>query len=193
MKKEFLTTGQVAKYCEVNYRTVCKWINTGKIEAFGTPGGHNRVKKKVFLNFCKKYNIPIPRELSTSSTNKIKKKILIVDDDKQMVKSMKGMLLLENRYDVEVAFDGFSAGKKFSEFKPDLVTLDIKMPKMDGFEVCEQIRKDPNNDEVKIMIISGYLKKEDIKKAHSLGADGCISKLINMNKLIKTIHEQINN
>ena len=191
MKKEFLTTGKIAEICEVNYRTVCKWINDGKLKAFGTPGGHNRVEKDVFLDFCKQYHIPIPEGFEQKSDKNNKKRILIVDDDKKMVKSIKGMLLLENKYNIAVAYDGFSAGKIFSEFKPDLVTLDIRMPKLDGFEVCEQIRKDSANKHVKIIIISGFMGEEEERKMKEIGADACMRKPFNKNDLISMVAEKL--
>ena len=74
-----------------------------------------------------------------------KKRILIVDDDKGMVDSIQRFLKREKRYDLGIAYDGFEAGQRFSEFKPDLVILDIRMPGLDGYKLCSHIRSNPEN------------------------------------------------
>src|SRR5580704_1212315 len=110
-EKEPLTTGEIAKHCHVTHRGVLKWVESGKLRAFRTPGKHSRVSIEDFLRFLKQYNMPIPAELQVTST---KKRVLIVDDDRGIVNSLNRMLMLENKYTVETAYDGFQAGKKFS-------------------------------------------------------------------------------
>jgi excisionase family DNA binding protein len=190
MKKDVLTTGKIAKWCQVSHRTILQWILDGKLKAYRTVGGHSRVEKEDLIAFFKKYNMPLPEQFK-SITN-TKKRILIIDDDKSMVKSIKGILVLENKYEVEFAFNGFSAGRKISEFMPDLITLDVRMPKMDGFEVCAQIRNDTGNNEIKIIIISGFMGKEEEKKMKELGADYCMRKPFKREELIKKIEELLN-
>ena len=173
MKERPLTTGEIAQYCNVSRRTIVKWINEGKINVYQTPGKHSRVKREDFLKFLKKYNMLIPEELSSNGG---KKKILIVDDDHAMVSTLKRILQVKSNYIIEVAYDGFSAGAKFNAFKPDVILLDIKMPKMDGFEVCSMIRKDPKNKDTKIIIISGHVDEGETKKMFELGADAFFPK-----------------
>ena len=173
MEREPLTTGEIAQYCHMTYRTVLKWIASGKLKAYRTPGNHSRVEVKNFLDFLKQYNMPVPVELRS---NGIKKRILIVDDDRGMVHAIKRVLVTGGKFEIEAAYDGFDAGRKFSEFKPDLVLLDIKMPGLDGYEVCSLIRKDTANKDVKILIMSGIIDEEGAKRVMKLGADDYLAK-----------------
>ena len=176
------TTGDIAKFCHVSHRAVLKWVISGKLQAYRTPGKHSRVKSEDFLCFLHQYHMPVPEELRSSSV--ARKKVLIVDDDRGTVHSLKRILMLENKYDIETAFDGFIGGRKFAQFKPDLVILDIYMPGLDGYEVCSDIRRNPNNKHVKILAISGMRDQEEIKKIMNLGADDYLFKPFS-NKMLK--------
>ncbi|MDP2653152.1 MAG: response regulator [Candidatus Omnitrophota bacterium] len=184
MIKEPLTTGQVAEYCHVTYRAVLKWIAEGKLKAYRTPGQHSRVGINDFLDFLEKYRMPIPQGLERVS---LKKKVLIVDDDRRIVQLVRKTLETDTRYDINVAYDGFSAGRIFSSFHPDLVVLDIKMPGVDGYEVCAHIRGDPANKDVKIIAVSGSFASEGEDKMLQAGANVCVAKPFDVEELKKKI------
>lgn len=186
MIKKAFTTSEIAQYCQVTPRTVVQWIHDGKINAYRTPGNHSRVKKQDFLEFLKKYKIPIPRELESVHA-KGRKKILIVDDDKNMAKSIERILKIKKRYELQLAFDGFDAGRKVVYFQPDLVILDIKMPGMDGYEVAKRIKQLPETAHTKIIAISAFFKQEGKKKILSLGADACLDKPFSREELVDEI------
>src|SRR5580698_7012149 len=124
MNKRTLTTYEIAEYCQVTPRTAIQWVNEGKLKAFRTPGNHSRVTIEDFVDFLNKYKMPVPKELAASLRSD-KKRILIVDNDKGIVNSLKLFLTSQKIYEMEVAFDGFEAGEKFASFKPHLVLLDI--------------------------------------------------------------------
>jgi two-component system, OmpR family, response regulator VicR len=185
--KRPLTTGQIAQYCHVTHRGVLKWVESGKLRAYRTPGKHSRVSIEDFLRFLKQYNMPIPGELEPPS---VQKRVLIVDDDRGIVNSLHRVLMLENKYIIEAAYDGFQAGKKFSDFKPDFIILDICMPGLDGYQVCANIRKDADNKHVKILAISGLSEPQEIKKIMDLGADDYLQKPFS-NELLQQKIKQI--
>jgi len=168
-----LTTGDIAKYCHVTHRGVLKWVESGKLKAYRTPGNHSRVSVEDFLNFLKEYKMPVPLELQGET---IPKKILIVDDDRGIVHSLQRILMMENKYYIETAFDGFEAGKQFMSFQPDLMILDIHMPALDGYQVYANVRQDPDNKDTKVLIISGVTDPKEIQKITALGADGYLPK-----------------
>ncbi len=176
MQKTSLTTRQIAEYCQVTQRTAVQWINDGKLKFFRTLGQHIRVNRADFLEFLKVHQMPIPEELTASVETNGKKKILIVDDDKGMVDAIQRLLKRENKYDLEVAYDGFEAGQKFITHKPDLVILDIRMPRVDGYKLCSAIRNNPENKNVKILVISGLMGVKDKDKIMKLGADDYLPK-----------------
>jgi len=186
MKKNALTTYEIAKYCDVAPRTVNQWIKEGKMEAFRTPGKHSRVRIENFLRFLEEYNIPIPQEFKTKNSDAVPK-ILIVDDDKNMAKSIRRLLALKKNYDLEVAFDGFDAGRKIAVFNPDLVILDIKMPGMDGFEVARRIKQTAETSHTQIIAISAFFNQKEKKEMLSIGAKVCFDKPLDQEKLLEEI------
>ncbi|MBM2824404.1 MAG: response regulator receiver protein [Dehalococcoidales bacterium] len=83
-----------------------------------------------------------------------KKRILLVDDDSDFVEATK--MLLETRYNVSVAYEGNEGIRKAKEEKPDLIILDVIMPKKDGFAVCEELKGDPNLRKIPIMLLTSF-------------------------------------
>ena len=172
-KTGLLTTGEIAKYCHVTHRGVLKWVTSGKLKGYRTPGKHSRVSVEDFIEFLKAYNMPIPKELHPAS---LLTRVLIVDDDRGIVYSLRRLLMMENKYNMETAFDGFEAGRKFAAFQPHLIILDIHMPALNGFQVYANIRNDPANKNVKVLIISGVTDPKEIQKIMDLRADGFLQK-----------------
>jgi len=115
-------------------------------------------------------------------------KILIVDDDisvQTYLKKLLGGIFI----DIEVASDGFQAGMKLIQFKPDLILLDLFMPNMDGFEVCKTVKGNPSTHKTKILIMTGHGTKENYTKAISLGADAFLSKPSSKKEIISCIEK----
>ncbi|MCA9400257.1 MAG: response regulator [Candidatus Omnitrophica bacterium] len=191
MKRKALTTFDIAKYCQVTHRAVLQWIQAGKLKAYRTPGNHSRINKEDFVQFLNKYKMPIPDDFQDPTSTFHKTKILLVDDDLTMIKALKRALLLENRFVIDEALDGFSAGVKFLEFKPDVVVLDLRMPGMDGFEVCRNIRRDPKNSRIIILAISAFMNNEEAQKIIDLGANDYMYKPINNQEFIQKIDKLI--
>lgn len=183
MEKQPLTTGQIAQHCHVTLRAVLKWITSGKLKAYRTPGNHSRVSVDDFLAFLKRYHMPIPPEMEASEL----KKILVVDDDHGVVQAIQRVLFNEGKYRVETALDGFSAGKKLAEFHPDLMILDIRMPGMDGYEVCRHVRQTYSDEQVKILAVSGLVEDAELKKILQLGANDYLTKPFGNEALLSKI------
>ena len=103
------------------------------------------------------------------------KKILIVEDS-ETIREMVAYRLTESGYDVETASDGKEGLRKIKEVKPDLVVLDIRMPGMDGFEVCEKAKADPAIKHIPILFLTTATQKADYEKGRECGADGYVTK-----------------
>lgn len=189
MKKRTLTTYDIARYCDVSPRTAIQWITEKKMESYRTPGNHCRVKVEDFIEFLKNYKLPIPNELTDELQIKAQKRILIVDDDQDMARSIERSLQRKRIYSLELAFDGFEAGIKLASFKPDLVILDIRMPGMDGYAVTEKIKAFPELKKTKILAISAFFEEEGRKKILELGAQKCMDKPFNRENMLLTVEE----
>ncbi|MBF0570046.1 MAG: response regulator [Candidatus Omnitrophica bacterium] len=177
-----MTTGEIADLCHVHLRTVLQWIHDGKMKAYRTPGNHSRVKVEDFVAFLKQYNMPIPENLSTRGEGR---KILIVDDDINMVNAIKRILRKDPSFEIDVAYDGFEAGIKLLLFKPDLVILDMKMPGMNGYEVAQKIKRSANCEHTRIIGVSAYFEDEDKERLARIGVDHCIDKPFSSNGLFE--------
>lgn len=177
---EILTVSQASKYCNVSPKTIINWINGGHMKAYKTVGGHRRIKKEDLDEFLKKNGMPLPEE----SKGEQKKKILVVDDDKIIVETIVQALEEdEHGYEMISASDGFEAGLQVSHFKPDLVILDIMMPDINGYEVCQKIKCNPLTKDTKIVVLSAYLNDDAFKQMKEYGADACFSKPLPLEQL----------
>ena len=115
------------------------------------------------------------------------KKILIVDDDLDTLKVTANLLDGKGHYEVSTLTDSTKAIDKIRSEKPDLVILDVMMPKVNGFVLTKSIKDDPALQRIKIIIYTGKIFEVDKKKAFQLGADAYVTKLLESDKLIETI------
>jgi len=188
MKKErFLSTGDIANYCEVTSAAVLKWIDSGKLPVFTTPGGHYRVLRTDFRDFIARHGMFIDEGFFGKSQGR--KRILIVDDEPAVVAFIEEALRLEGDYDLATAYDGFEAGHQLAIFKPDLIVLDIMLPGMDGFEICRRLKTDPAMSHVKVLAVTGFATEENIEKILGYGADDFLAKPLKLADLKKKVHE----
>jgi two-component system, OmpR family, response regulator VicR len=169
-EKRFLTTGEVARYCAVSHLTVTNWIRAGKLCASRTPGGHNRIRREDLLRFLIEHNFPVPQELAKEG-----KQILVVDDERALAEIM-AQALQEDGYQVSVAFDGYEAGLKMATLRPDLLVLDLIMPGLDGFSICQRVKANPQGEPTKIIAMTGFVQESNLAKALECGADLCLAK-----------------
>lgn len=182
-KNKPLTTGQVANYCGVTLRTVINWINKGLLKSHQLPGTRrdNRILPQDMVAFMVAHHIPIPDEYIDLSNN-AEKMALVVDDNILFAKSLKRLLKRLN-YTVSIAHDGFEAGLIYARIKPRLVTLDIQMPRLDGFAVLEKLQH-PHSS--KIIVISG-MDNKSLNEATKSGADAVFPKPFDEEQLVKAI------
>ena len=113
-------------------------------------------------------------------------KLLVVDDEKDILEFLK-YNLEANNYIVETAQDGISALKKLKSFKPSLIILDVMMPRLNGVETCEKIRKDPTLNDVIILFLSARSEEFTQVACYDAGADDFIEKPIKIKLIIKKI------
>jgi two-component system, OmpR family, alkaline phosphatase synthesis response regulator PhoP len=105
-------------------------------------------------------------------------KILIADDNVQNCELVDAYLA-EDGYEMSVAYDGAQAMKRVEELQPDLVLLDIMMPKLSGYEVCEWIKSNPQTKDIPVLMVTALSEQGDIEKAVKAGCDDFLTKPIN--------------
>ncbi|MBK8232762.1 MAG: response regulator [Candidatus Eisenbacteria bacterium] len=120
-----------------------------------------------------------------------RKRILVVDDEIYIVHILEFSLTMEG-YEVVTAADGEEALKKIEEDRPDLVVLDIMMPKLDGYEVCRRIRRDEDHAQLPVILLSAKGRPVDREVGLEVGADDYIVKPFSPRRLLEKIRELLN-
>ena len=115
-------------------------------------------------------------------------KILIADDEQSIVVPLE-FLMQQKGYHVMAAYNGEEAIEKVISFNPDLILLDIMLPIIDGFEVCQMIRSNPNWKDIKIIFVSAMGREVDIAKGLALGADAYITKPFANTEILQKVKE----
>jgi len=114
------------------------------------------------------------------------KKILIVDDEPNIVISLE-FLMQQSGYEVAIARNGEEAMEKIASFEPDLVLLDIMLPLLNGFEVCQRMRENPQWNRTKVIMLSAKGREIDVSKGIALGADAYVTKPFSTKDLIAQV------
>jgi excisionase family DNA binding protein len=182
--KTVFTTGEAADICKVSQQTIIRCFDSGRLKGFRVPGSRfRRIPRDALIAFMKDNNIP-PDSLESG-----KQKILVVDDDPEIVELFVDVLERDGRFEVKTASTGYDAGILTHEFSPDLVILDYMLPDINGNVVCQTIRKNPNFEHMKIVIVSGVVNQDEINELLRSGADEFVKKPFNIEKLIERIGE----
>lgn len=174
---EFLTPAEVAQLLGVAPVTVRAWASKGLCADRITPGGHRRFARHEVERFARERGMPLARGPVSSTP-----RTLVVDDDPQIQRLLCDFL---GQYGVQtaIASDGFEAGFQVAIFHPDLVLLDLKMPGIDGLEVCRRIKADPATRATRVVFLSGYLTAERREAMRIAGAELCIEKPVDLSVL----------
>ena len=114
------------------------------------------------------------------------KKVLIADDEQNIVISLEFLMKREG-YQVEVANDGEEAVLRIRASRPDLVLLDVMMPKKSGFEVCQEIRSDPEMAGIRILMLTAKGRDTEVAKGLALGADAYMTKPFSTRELVDKV------
>jgi CheY-like chemotaxis protein len=184
-EKRNLTTGDIAKLCGVNFRTVIRWIQRGHLKAFQLPGrGDNRVLVSDFLTFLRDNDMPIPEEFQRGMRT-----VLIVEADEKAAKSMERSLKKVG-FQTAIAADGFEAGSLANSLQPGLITLDPEAPGLGGVEVVRAIRSNPVLSTTKILLVSG-MTRDQLEEAVAAGADGYLAKPFKGPQLTKAVGDLV--
>jgi two-component system OmpR family response regulator len=182
--KKPLSVGQVAEICRVSKKTVLNWIYDGALKAFTTYGGHYRVWPANVRKFLDSTRMDIPFDFVDDRTTHI----LIIDDDLNYSEMLKSAISSEMpTVEITTTDDGYEGLMLIGELKPQLVILDIKMPKVDGFQVLELLKNRKTDHDMKILVVSGYLDAETKEQLSKTIADQSMDKLADINVLIKTV------
>ena len=176
--KDLFTTGEAAEICKISQQTIIRCFDSGRLDGFRVPGSRfRRIPRQSLIKFMKENNIP----LETIESGK--KKVLVVDDDAEIVELMVDVLTRDGRFEIKTASSGYDAGMLTQQFRPDVILLDYMLPDVNGNVVCQTIRKNPEFENIKIIIVSGVIKQDEIDQLLKSGAEDFIKKPFNIVEL----------
>jgi two-component system, OmpR family, response regulator VicR len=186
-----LTTGDIARYCDITVMMVNLWIKSGELKAFRQPGGHYRITRDDFRVFLERNGMPVIPEYFTDVR---KKRILIADDDATLAEAFSEYLKTQYEdAEIEIAKDGYETLIKAGNFLPDLLILDIRMPIIEGLEVCRRLRgMETLQPRPKILAITGHADAYDRNTVLASGADEYLLKPIDNRTLQKYVAKLMN-
>jgi len=177
------STFAIAKLLNVDPGSVANWMDQGLLKSHRTPGGHRRATEQNLLKFLHNHKMPIPEELRHTPPC-----VLVVDDEEAVAKMIsEAVSKAYPNYQVAQAKDGFKAGAMIATLKPDVVILDIRMPGMDGYEVCRMIKSDEETKHIEVIAITAYYESESEQRILEAGARVCLPKPLDMDRLMKEI------
>ena len=177
--KTVFTTGEAAKICKVSQQTIIRCFDNGSLKGFRVPGSKfRRIPRDQLFAFMRDNGIP------TDALESGKRKVLIVDDDEELVELLSDVFEKDGRFEVKTANNGFDAGMLVREFRPDLVVLDVMLPDINGKEVCQRIRSDETLEAVKIICISGMVEQDKVAELRLAGANDFMHKPFNVDRLL---------
>lgn len=182
--KSVFTTGEAADICGLSQQTIIRCFDSGQLSGFRVPGSKfRRIPREKLVRFMRDHSIP----LDAMTSNKTK--ILVVDDDPDIVELFVDALTKDGRFEVRVARSGFAAGVEAEEFRPDIMILDYMLPDVNGNVVCKTIRERQHLENIRILIISGVINKSEVDTLLSAGADDFIKKPFNIQTVIERVME----
>jgi len=185
--KQVFTTGEAAEICKVSQQTIIRCFDSGRLNGFRVPGSKfRRIPRVELLRFMRTNEIP------TDVLESTRKRILVVDDDEQIVELFVDVLGRDDRFEIRTAKTGYDAGLLTEQFKPHLILLDYMLPDINGNLVCDRVRANPDYAKTKIIIVSGVVKREEIDELLQSGADDFVKKPFNITELVDRLADLLN-
>ncbi len=183
-EKDVLTTGEVAKICNVAPRTVSKWFDSGQLRGYRIPGSKDRrIPINSLIRFMKSHSIPLDGLMSGQA------RVLIIDNEDEVVNAVKQLLSEHTDYETHVATSGFIAGLECERFRPNVILLDVHLDSQDSRELCKAIRQIDDLQMTKIIGMSGKLTDGQIHQLKINGLDGFIKKPFNIKQVIQVVED----
>jgi len=182
--KNVLTTGDVAKICNVAPRTVSKWFDSGQLRGYRIPGSKDRrIPVNELIKFMKVNKIPA----TALAVGKIR--VLLVDSDGRMTLDLAENLRQKADYEVQISKTNFQTGAAILKFAPHVVLINLLAEDIDADSICKNIQADEDLQAVRLIAIANRLTESEAEALLQKGFDGYISDAANLDEIIKKIEE----
>ncbi|MEM7755896.1 MAG: response regulator [Planctomycetota bacterium] len=184
--KRIFTTGEAAQVCKVSQQTIIRCFDSGRLNGFRVPGSKfRRIPREELIRFMKANGIPL------ESLEGEKKRVLVVDDDPNILELFQDVLGRDGRFEARYAGTGYDAGLLTESFRPHIILLDYMLPDVNGNIVCDRVRASERAEKTKIIVISGVVNRDEIAGLLESGADAFIKKPFDVDQLIERMAQLV--
>ncbi len=185
-QKDILTTGEVAKICNVAPRTVSKWFDSGQLKGYRIPGSKDRrIPMPALMRFMKAHHIPLDG-LQSGKT-----RVLVVDQASEIVGVLTKVLTEQANYEVKTADTGFAAGIECEKFRPHVLLLDMHLGDVKGEDVLKLVRSSDDMQATKVIAMSGKFTDGQAQHLISQGFDGYLKKPFHVRSVIEAVEDAV--
>ena len=185
LRRKSLSTGDIARYCQVTPATVVNWIKAEKLQVYTTPGGQYRMEVNDFVGFLETNKLPIPEELQPSN----ERRVLLIDNDPEVLERAT-QAIAEHLPTVilEESDNGVDGLLKMGGLKPHALVLDLSLPNIDVAEICRRLRASNEMRNVFIVAVSSAeADSEIVRKVRRAGVDAFLARTISYDELTCTL------
>ena len=181
-EKDVLTTGEVAKICNVAPRTVSKWFDSGSLKGYRIPGSKDRrIPVGELVKFMKAHGIPFDGVLSGRT------RVLVVDDEPEVTEVLQRVLTEQANYSVRIASTAFAAGVETDRFKPHVILLDVHLGEADVRHIANIIRGEDELQLCRLIGMSGKYSDQQLVGLKSQGFDNFLKKPFQVRQVVEAI------
>ena len=185
-EKDVLTTGEVARICNVAPRTVSKWFDSGQLKGYRIPGSKDRrIPVPNLIQFMKSHGIPLDGVFSG------KTRVLVVDDEQDITDALRTLLAEQAGYEVETAHTGFEAGLTCERFKPHVILLDIHLGEGDTRHVAELVKNNEDFAMTQIIAMSGKITDGQAMQLRQQGFQSFLKKPFQIRQVIEAVEKAV--
>lgn len=185
-KKDVLTTGEVAKICNVAPRTVSKWFDSGQLRGYRIPGSKDRrIPVDQLVRFMRAHGIPL-NGLDSGTT-----RVLLVDNKAEITHSLAEALEKDGRYEIRIAQGGFDAGIIAEQFRPHIMLVDIMLEDLDVRSICRVIQENTELQDVKIIAITSQLTEGEGQALLQQGFDSYLCRPFDVAQVVQCIDDAL--
>ena len=183
-EKNVLTTGQVAKICNVAPRTVSKWFDSGQLRGYRIPGSKDRrIPLEQLVRFMRANGIPL-NGLDTGCT-----RVLVVDDDESCSGALHDALGADARFEIHAAHGAFEAGLLAKEIQPHALVVDVAVPGMSPRDVTRSVRASAELSNTRLIAVGHDLSEAQGQGLVQEGFDGYLCRPFDLTALVGLIEE----
>jgi excisionase family DNA binding protein len=182
LEKDVLTTGEVAKVCNVASRTVSKWFDSGQLKGYRIPGSKDRrIPLSNLRKFMKSHGIPMDGLMSGNT------RVLIVDQDEEVITTLRNILAEQTSYEVHTCGSAFAAGVECERFRPHVMLMDMHLSDGDGRAIAKLIQATDDLQGIKVVGMSGKLTDGQASQLSHQGFDSALRKPFSVRQVIDAI------